>query len=117
MQNIKLKCSVKSGQIVAHNNTQVFLHNNQRTNCSRRVCFINKKNDVNYGVWHVYKPLFGSSVATCRLVCSKISPSINDNKQERSPGDGRTWYNLADGVTAIAQLYALYSERARSFNQ
>ena len=24
---------------------------------------------------------------------------------------------LADGVTAVAQLYALYSHRARSFNQ
>ena len=24
---------------------------------------------------------------------------------------------LADGVTALAQLYALYSHRARSFNQ
>ena len=26
-------------------------------------------------------------------------------------------YNLADGVTALAQLYALYYDIARSFNQ
>ena len=26
-------------------------------------------------------------------------------------------YNLADGVTAFAQLYALYSYNARSFKQ
>ena len=39
MQNLKLKCSVKSGQIVAHKNTQVFLLNSQRTNCSRRVFY------------------------------------------------------------------------------
>ena len=39
MQKLKLKCSVKSSQIVAHKNTQAFLHNNQRTNCSRRVFY------------------------------------------------------------------------------
>ena len=39
MQNLKLKCSVKSGQIVVHKNTQVFLLNSQRTNCSRRVFY------------------------------------------------------------------------------
>ena len=38
-------------------------------------------------------------------------------KLEKSHGKGRTWYNLADGVTALAKLYALYSPRARSFNQ
>ena len=38
-------------------------------------------------------------------------------KLKRSPGKGQTQYNLADGVTALAQLYALYSHRARSFNQ
>ena len=39
MQKLKLKCSIKSGQIVAHKNTQAFLHNNQRTNCWRRVFY------------------------------------------------------------------------------
>ena len=39
MQKLKLKCSIKSAQIVAHKNTQAFLHNNQRTNCSRRVFY------------------------------------------------------------------------------
>ena len=31
MQKLKLKCSIKSGQIVAHKNTQAFLHNNEWT--------------------------------------------------------------------------------------
>ena len=43
-------------------------------------------------------------------------------KLERSPGKGRTQYNLTNGLTALAQLYvlvqiyALYSDRALSFN-
>ena len=76
-------------------------------------------NKVNYGTWYVYKPLFGSSnsVATCRLACSEISLSVIGKKLKRSPGKGRTQYNLADGVTALAQFYALYSHRARSFNR
>ena len=53
-----------------------------------RLCL--RCNNVNYGAWHAYKPLFGSSVATCQLVCSEISLSINENKQERSPRNGRT---------------------------
>ena len=66
---------------------------------------------------HAHKPLFNCSVATCRLACFEISPSINEKKLEESPGKGRTYSNLADGVTALAQLYALYSHGARSFNQ
>ena len=73
--------------------------------------------NVNYGGSHVCKPLFGSSVATCRLACSEISLSITEKQLERSPANGRTQSNLADSVTALAQLYALYSDRARSFNQ
>ena len=80
-----------------------------------RIC--SRFNIVNYGAWYVYKPLFGSSVATCRLACSEISLSIIGKKLKRSPGKGRTWFNLADDVTALAQFYALYSHRARSFNQ
>ena len=38
-------------------------------------------------------------------------------KLEKSPGKGWTWYNLAGGMTALANLYALYSGGARSFNQ
>ena len=41
---------------------------------------------VNHGAWHVYKPWFGSSVATCRLACSEISLSTMEKKLERSPG-------------------------------
>ena len=80
-----------------------------------RIC--SRFDNVNHGAWYVYKRLFGSSVATCRLACSEISPSIIGEKLKRSPGKGRTCYNMADGVTASAQLYALYSHRARSFNQ
>ena len=40
---------------------------------------------------------------------SEISLSINKKKLERSPGKGR--YNLSDGLTALAQLYVLYSQR------
>ena len=44
--------------------------------------------------------------------------SFNEKKRERSPGNGLTWSNLADGVTTLALLfYVLYSNRARSFNQ
>ena len=39
-------------------------------------CICSRFNDVNYGAWYVYKPLFGSSVATCRLACSETSLSI-----------------------------------------
>ena len=74
--------------------------------------------NINYGAWYVYKSLFGSSVASCQLACSKISLSIIKKKLERSFGKGWTYVtNLADGVTALAQLYALHSHRARSFNQ
>ena len=39
-------------------------------------------------------------------------------KARKKPGKGRTKYNLADGVTALAlSLYVLYSDRARSLNQ
>ena len=80
-------------------------------------------NNVNYSAQHVYKPLFGYSVVTCRLTCSEMFLSINEKKKlERSPGKGRTQYNLTNGRTALAQLYvlvqiyALYSDRALSFN-
>ena len=54
-------------------------------------------------------PLAGSHVP-------KFHFHLTKNKLERSSGKGRTEYNLADGVTALAQLYALYSHGARSFN-
>ena len=50
-------------------------------------------------------PTLGSSVVTCRLAFSKISLSINEKRLERSPGKGRTYNNLADGVTALAQQW------------
>ena len=50
---------------------------------------------------------FSSSVATCRLACSEISFSIDEKKLKRGPRKGRTKYNLADGVTTLAQLSML----------
>ena len=47
----------------------------------------------------------------------KFHFQLTKEKLERSLGKGRTYYNLADGVTALAQFYTLYSNRARSFNQ
>ena len=47
---------------------------------------------------------FGSCVAICQLACSEIPISINKNELGRSPGNGQTYYNLADGVTALAPL-------------
>ena len=38
-------------------------------------------------------------------------------KLVRSSGDGQTYYSFADGMTASAQLYVFYFDRARSFNQ
>ena len=50
-----------------------------------RLCL--RYNNVNYGDWHVYKPFFGSVVATSRLACSEISLSTNEKKLERHPGN------------------------------
>ena len=65
--------------------------------------FCSRYNFVNYGTWHVFKPLFGSSVATCRPAqCSKIWFPINKKNLKRSPGNGRTLYKLADGETTYS---------------
>ena len=53
--------------------------------------------------------MFGSSVAIYQLACSEISLSIKEKILEKSLRKGQTKYNLADGVTALAQLYALYT--------
>ena len=59
---------MKLGQIVAHKNTQ-FFHMTIRKQT---------------GTWHIYKPLFGSSVATWQLTCSEVSLSIHKKKLEKS---------------------------------
>ena len=46
-------------------------------------------NNVNYCAWHVYKSLFGCSVASCRLTYIEISLAINEKKPEKSTGKGR----------------------------
>ena len=50
------------------------------------VLLLDHSNSVSYGACHVYKPLLGSSVITCRLASSKSSFSISENKPERSSG-------------------------------
>ena len=50
-----------------------------------RLC--SRYNNVNYGAWHVYKTLFGSSNAICRLDSSEIS--LKKKNMEKSPGYGR----------------------------
>ena len=47
----------------------------------------------------------------------KFHFQFKEKKIEKSPGKGWTWCNLADGMTALANLYALYSGGAGSFNQ
>ena len=64
----------------------------------------------------------------CCLVCLLLFSNLpvpkfhfqlqkKQKKPEKSPGKGWTWYNLAGGMTALANPYALYSGRAHSFNQ
>ena len=59
-----------------------------------RLC--SRYNNFNYGAWHVFKPLFGSSVATC----SEISLSIYEKRLVCSTISRTSLYWLADGVTA-----------------
>ena len=75
-------------------------------------------NNVNYGARYVYKPLFDSSVATCRLTSvPKFHFQLLEKAKKKSRKSSNIVKLLADGMTASAQLYALYSYRARSFNQ
>ena len=53
-----------------------------------RLC--SRDNNINYGAWHVYKPLFGCSVAIFRFACFEIPLSMNEKKLEKRPGKGRT---------------------------
>ena len=58
------------------------------------------------------------SLVLLLLLAGSLGSKFQSTKKrlKRSPGKGRT-DNLADGVTALAHLYALYSDRAHSFNQ
>ena len=94
----------------------------QNSDCPFRFLFkdfllCSRYSKVSYSAKHVCKPLFGSSATIFRLTFSELSLSINVKKLKRSPGNCRTKYKLADGVTALAQLRVLYSDRARSFNR
>ena len=96
--------------------------NFQNSDCPFRFLFkdfllCSRYSKVSYSAKHVCKPLFGSSATIFRLTFSELSLSINVKKLKRSPGNCRTKYKLADGVTALAQLRVLYSDRARSFNR
>ena len=43
------------------------------------------------------------------LTVPKFHFQLKKKKLGKTPGENQTWYNLADGVTALAQLYALLS--------
>lgn len=47
----------------------------------------------------------------------KFHYQLTKESLKEVPEKGRTSFNLADGVTSSAQLYALYTDRAHSFNQ
>ena len=107
-------------------NTKLFLiYKKTLETRSVHFCLCLRCNNVNNGAWHVYKPLFGSSVATCRLVCSEISLSINENKQERSPrmvGHGTIWqiaWQLCPTLCFVlwkSTLFQLMTARSFSVN-
>ena len=55
----------------------------------------------------------------CRYLPVRLIKNFTFNQRKKlakSSGNGQTYYSSADGVTALAQLNALYSDRARSFN-
>ena len=69
---------------------------------------------------------FGIFTNLCLVLLSLFAGSLvpkllfnfkNEKRLERSPENGRTMYELADGVTALVQFRVLYSDKTRSFNQ
>ena len=145
-----VKFSVKSGRIMAHKNTQVISHDNQKTKMPK-VCVLwmndsrihrnmkisrdnsavnlgccdwcdlslNESGRISeqalscYASWAIFFiiPIF------CFVFEHETSYIIRVLEKSGKWSDivqfGRWW----DGVTALAQLYALYSDRARFFNQ
>ena len=91
IQNLKVKCSVKSDWIMAHKTQKFFTwYLEKKINDSR-----NSPKHEDCSGWQSRKTrlqwlMFGSSVATCRLASSSISLLINEKRLERSPGKGRT---------------------------
>ena len=71
---------------------------------------------VNYCVWYVYKPLFGSSIAPCRLAYSEnlLFWLTKKNRENSEPMNGHcaNWQ-----MAWLAQLRVLYYNKTRSFNQ
>ena len=69
-----------------HRNVKIALENSDcllRFLCEDfRLC--SRYNKINYGTRHVYKPLFGSSVAIYHHVCSEILLSIDEKIKEKS---------------------------------
>ena len=68
-----------------------------------------------------YKALFGSSVAACRIACSEISFSIHEKEKKAREVRERVGHEQfcrwCDGELVLAELFTLYSDRTRSFNQ
>ena len=47
-----------------------------------RLCL--RYSNLNYGAWHIHKPFFGSSVATCRLAFPKFHFQLMKKAREKS---------------------------------
>ena len=92
--------------------------NLQNSDCPFRFLFedfrlCSRYNSVNYGAWHVHKPLFGCSVATCRLACLQISLSINEKKPEKRSDI----VQIGRWCDSCSPALCSSSHTARSFNQ
>ena len=92
--------------------------NLQNSDCPFRFLFedfrlCSRYNNVNYGACHVHKPLFGCSVATCRLACLQISLSINEKKLEKRSDI----VQIGRWCDSCSSALCSSSHTARSFNQ
>ena len=78
-------------------------------------CHCSCFNNINYRAQHVYKRLFGYSVATCRLACYEFHFRLTKKAREKF----RKWLGILQignhGVTTSAQLRVLYPYRVRMY--
>ena len=58
--------------LIVKSSPDVTKHTESGWSTNEDFCFCSRYNNVNNGTWHVYKPSFGSFVATFRLACSEI---------------------------------------------
>ena len=118
-----MKCSVNFSRIMAHKNTRVFSHDKVENKLFKAsVCWMNDSR-----IHRNMKIARDDSAAKlafvwffCCYLPARLFRNFTFNYRKKAEKKSRKRSNivqLADGVTAVAQLYALYSHRARSFNQ